>query len=46
MNWTALAPTVCAAGAALLAYEGKDGWGWFLFAAVLTAGAASDWRRP
>lgn len=29
-----LAAIVCAVVGGVLAYEGKDGWGWFLFAAV------------
>jgi hypothetical protein len=29
-----LVATACAATAGLLAYEGKTGWGWFLFAAA------------
>ncbi|HFW4797466.1 TPA: hypothetical protein ACIBS5_002857 [Salmonella enterica subsp. diarizonae serovar 60-67:z35:-] len=28
-------PVICAIFAGLLAMEGKSGWGWFLFAAVL-----------
>jgi hypothetical protein len=44
MNLIALAPTSCAVAASILAYQGKDGWGWFLFVAVLTAGAASEWK--
>lgn len=30
-----LASILCAAAAALLAYSGRDGWGWFLLVAVL-----------
>lgn len=25
----------CAAAAAFLAYQGREGWGWFLFAAII-----------
>ena len=30
-----LASIVCATAALFLAYHGKDGWGWFLFGAIL-----------
>lgn len=29
---------VMSAGAVLLAYEGKDGWGWLLFGALILGG--------
>lgn len=32
-----VAPAVCVAAAALLLYADKEGWGWFLFVAVLLA---------
>lgn len=44
MNWIALAPVTAVGAAAWLAYHDKLGWGWFLFAAILMAGAASDWK--
>lgn len=44
MNWIALASAAATFSAAFLAYHDKPGWGWFLFAAVLMAGAASDWK--
>ncbi|EEJ5470881.1 hypothetical protein AU693_003914 [Salmonella enterica subsp. diarizonae] len=28
-------PIICAIFAGILAFNGKDGWGWFLFVAVL-----------
>ncbi len=33
-----LPATLCIAAAFYLAANGKDGWGWFLFAAVFVAG--------
>jgi len=30
-----LTPAICAIAAAVLAWGGKDGWGWFLFVAFL-----------
>ncbi|WP_377838742.1 hypothetical protein [Bosea sp. UC22_33] len=37
------ASILCALAAVLLAYHGKDGWGWFLFGAlVLHAGYKSS----
>lgn len=33
-----IAAAVAIGGAAFLAYSGTDGWGWFLFVAVLIAG--------
>lgn len=34
-----LFPLLCVVLAGILAIRGVDGWGWFLFAAVLCAGA-------
>jgi len=34
-----LLPLVCICLAALLALKGIEGWGWFLFVAVLCSGA-------
>ncbi len=37
-----VASILCAVAAVFLAYHGKDGWGWFLFGAVvLHAGYSS-----
>jgi hypothetical protein len=30
---------ICVLAASALAFYGKDGWGWFLFAGVIVAGA-------
>ncbi|EFO7518597.1 hypothetical protein RLV03_000385 [Salmonella enterica subsp. enterica serovar Benin] len=30
-------PIICAIFAGILAFNGKDGWGWFLFVAALIA---------
>lgn len=30
-----MASTLCIVGAIFLALDGKDGWGWLIFAAVL-----------
>lgn len=35
----ALPCTLCVAAAVFLAALGRDSWGWFLFAAVILAGA-------
>lgn len=35
-KWIAAAAFV---GAAFLAYYGKDGWGWLIFAGILVAGS-------
>lgn len=37
-----VASAVAFVGATFLAYHGKEGWGWLIFAGVLAAGAASD----
>lgn len=37
-----LASATAFAGATFLAYHGKEGWGWLIFAGILAAGAASD----
>lgn len=31
-----LTPAICAVAAAVLAWGRRDGWGWFLFVALLT----------
>ncbi|MEH4988152.1 hypothetical protein PO461_12040 [Enterobacter asburiae] len=36
-----IAPILCSAAAGILAYQGKDGWGWFLFAAIVLASGIS-----
>ncbi|WP_196298448.1 hypothetical protein [Enterobacter ludwigii] len=36
-----IAPVLCSAVAGILAYQGKDGWGWFLFAAIVLASGIS-----
>ena len=36
-----IAPVLCSAAAGILAYQGKDGWGWFLFAAIVLVGGVS-----
>ena len=28
---------ICASGAIYLAFHGKEGWGWLIFAAILTS---------
>lgn len=33
----AIAPALCVAAAAWLAFTGHEGWGWFLFVALLLA---------
>lgn len=33
---------VCALGAVWLAYHGKDGWGWLIFAAIVTHCSSGD----
>jgi hypothetical protein len=41
MNVLFLIPSaICAAAAAFLCYKERDGWGWFLFAALLLGSAA------
>lgn len=36
-----LFPTVCAVIAGLLAWKGREGWGWFLLVAALTIPAVT-----
>lgn len=36
-----LVPATCAIMAGIIACMGKEGWGWFLFVAVLLAGSIS-----
>ena len=36
---------ICAVIASIMALRGTDGWGWFLFAAVLLAGAGVEGSR-
>jgi len=39
-----IASVACALAAAFLAYQGKDGWGWFLFVAVILHGSV-EWKE-
>ncbi|WP_158674504.1 hypothetical protein [Trabulsiella odontotermitis] len=36
-----LVPVTCVIMAGILAWQDKEGWGWFLFVAVLLAGSIS-----
>jgi hypothetical protein len=40
-----IASAVAFGGATFLAYHGKDGWGWLIFAGIIAAGAASDFTK-
>lgn len=40
MGLAAMAYMTCFAGATFLAYHGKDGWGWLIFAGIMIGSAA------